>query len=368
VSVSKIANVFQPDSALKNAPATNYHGAPAFKRTPEEDLVRTLMTGTFEPTFYADARDLANQAKDIFATAVAFPEFLAKAIVYARNNGYMRLAPITALAYLSIYDTWLFQRTFHQVIKTPGDLQDFVALLRISKMRGMGRAIKSACGGYLNGLSEYHAIKYGSNKQDLSLRDIYRLVRPKLTGKASDIAKYIVKGECPSSLKQIALYERFKQETDEEELIWLINEGRLPHELVTQKLPNSPKAWAAVMRQMPIFALLRNLVTLYRHDVFEDQDNAAYVIKMLTDPERIRNSKLFPFRFLAAARKANENALPSKIQHAINDAVELSLQNVPKLPGRVLIANDVSGSMGYRISDKSDLPCSDVAGMLAAAL
>jgi len=380
--MDKIANVFAPASALEMAPVVNYEGAPAYRRDPKEDLLRTLMVGTFEPTFYAEARDLAKAAVDLFsAFAQENPVFLAKAIIYARNQGFMRLAPIAALVELSKAAAFLhredsrtpFEAAFPHTIRTPGDLQDFLSIIRVSKTRGMGRRVKRLAGNYLRCLSEYHAIKYGSENQKMSLRDMYRLVRPKPTGyyrNAEDaLAHYVVKGELadPELLLQVAAFEAFKKATTPAERVNLIAQGRLPHEVVTNGI-STLEEWQALMYQMPVFALLRNLVTLNRHGVFVPQSNWEYATRMLTDGARIRKAMILPFRFWSAHQRCKAEGLPEPILSALRRAAELAVSNCPELLGATLVCNDVSGSMSGRVSAKSDMTAAEVAGMLAAAI
>src|SRR5258707_14928456 len=76
----------------------------------------------------------------------------------------------------------------------------------------MGKAITRGGGRWLADMSQYHAIKESSESQDLSLRDMYRMVRPKLTGEANALARYLVKGEAAPELTQVCGYEAFKRE------------------------------------------------------------------------------------------------------------------------------------------------------------
>src|SRR5215469_8612710 len=93
---TKIRKLFSA-SAYDGALAKNYEGAPTFNRSPEESLVRVLTTGTFEPTYYASDVTLADEALELFRQfAQDDPHFLAQAILYARTEGLMRIAPITA--------------------------------------------------------------------------------------------------------------------------------------------------------------------------------------------------------------------------------------------------------------------------------
>ena len=200
-TTKKISKLFGA-SAYDGAPAKNYEGAPTFTRGPEESLVRVLTTGTFEPTYYASDVTLADEALELFRSFAADdPHFLAQAILYARNEGLMRIAPITALVVLSASASLdakeTFRRVFPRVIQTPGDMQDFVSLCRGGKLRGTGKAVTHAVARWLSSMSEYHAVKYGAETQSMSLRDLYRLSRPKLpaSSSANAVARALVKGD-----------------------------------------------------------------------------------------------------------------------------------------------------------------------------
>ena len=67
------------------------------------------------------------------------------------------------------------------------------------------------------------------------------------------------------------------------------------------------------------------------------------------------------------------DGVPLAVQAALEEALELSLRGVPKVPGRVVVCPDVSGSMrspvtGYRKGASSKVRCVDVAALVAAAI
>src|SRR5678815_3338664 len=109
----------------------NPEGFPSFKRSLEEGYLQVLLTNTLSGTFYTTEEKLLDGSlalhKEIAAKDSAF---MARAIVYARREGLMRLQPIVGLAYLAKIDRALFRRIFNQVIQTPGDLTDFVEVVR----------------------------------------------------------------------------------------------------------------------------------------------------------------------------------------------------------------------------------------------
>ncbi len=378
-------------TAYATAPARNYEGAPSFVRGDEEQLVRVLMTGTFEPTFYVSDSELAGEAIGLFRHfAATDPHFLAQAIIYARNEGHMRVSPITALVVLSAVEApeakELFRRAFPKVISTPGDLQDFLTLCRGSALRGMGKAVTRAANRWLSGLSQYHAIKYGSESQRMSLRDIYRMTRPKLTGEASAIARYLVKGEVAPELTQIAGYEAFKREARafnarhkaleadvldaaEQGLLARIAAHRLPWEVVVGQAPASAALWEAMIRQMPYMALLRNLNNAVKYGVTDRPEALSYITNTLADPRRVETSRQLPFRFFSALKALKEEGEAGRVlRAALELALEHSFVNMPELGRRVLVANDISGSMSARPSANSDMTMAEIAGIFAAAV
>ncbi len=380
---TKIDRLFAA-GAYDAATERNYEGVPTFARGDEESLARVLTTGMLEPTFYASAHELAGEALALFTSfAEKDPHFLAQAILYARNEGLMRLAPLTALVALSASPNpdakELFRRIFPRVVRTPGDLQDVVSLCRAKKIRGMGKLVQRAVGRWLAEMSEYHAIKYGAESQAMSLRDIYRLTRPKLAGTANDIARYLVKGEVAGGLAQIAGYEAFKVEAKayreaptpdgEARLLSLIAGHRLPWEVVTAQVSGSAAVWTAMLYQMPYMALLRNLNNAIKYGVTADAEALGHITRTLADPERVAASKQFPFRFVSAL-KATEKASGAgvaEIRAALETALELSFANMPELGERALIANDISGSMSSRPSAKSEMTMAEIAAVFAAA-
>ena len=380
---TKITRLFAP-GAYDAATETNYESAPTFLRGDEESLARVLTTGMMEPTFYASAHELAGEALALFAAfAEKDPRFLAQAILYARNEGLMRLAPLTALVALSAAPSEdakeMFRLIFPRVVRTPGDLQDIISLCRAKKIRGMGKLVQRAAGRWLGAMSEYHAIKYGAESQAMSLRDIYRITRPKLAGRANEIARYLVKSEVVEGLAQIAGYEAFKTEAKtyrdaptpegEARLLSLIAEHRLPWEVVAGQVTGSADVWTAMLYQMPYMALLRNLNNLLKYGVTADTEALGYITRTLADPKRVTDSRQFPFRFVSALKaiEKTDGAGKAEITAALETALELSFANMPDLGDRVLIANDISGSMSSRPSPKSEMTMAEIAGVFAAA-
>jgi hypothetical protein len=125
------------------------------------------------------------------------------------------------------------------------------------------------------------------------------------------------------------------------------------------------QTWAALIPTMGYMALLRNLRNF---DVAGIPDAvAAQVAARLSDPAEVARSRQFPFRFLAAYEQA-----PSlRWGPALDRALQLSLANLPALPGRSLILIDTSASMssmGYsKHSTMTPVKAAAVFGVALAA-
>jgi len=108
-------------------------------------------------------------------------------------------------------------------------------------------------------------------------------------------------------------------------------------------------------------AILRNLRNIIEADV--SPEYLDKVLSAISDPEAVKRSRQLPFRFLSAYKNLPSSA-GTKAFDALEDAVDASILNLPRLPGRTVIAVDVSGSMGAPISAKSTVRCCEIGMML----
>jgi 60 kDa SS-A/Ro ribonucleoprotein len=365
------------------ADGINPEGFPSFTRSDEEAYLQVLLTNTLTGTFYAQESQLLQESLALHASMIQRdPAFAARALVYARNAGMMRLQPIVGLAYLSKAEHDLFHKVFGRVILTPGDLTDFVEIVRGGiTPGGMGRSIKTAVNGWLNGLSEYHAIKYATGGQGYSLRDVLRVTHPQPVNPVQDaIFMWLTDPDkwrntaVHNLTPQIDAFEKIKRldlggEADQSGLRALIAEGRLPYEVVTGIVKPDVETWAGLMQQMPYFALLRHLNTLQRAGVLADEQRAAYVAERLTNADTLRKAKVLPFQLYTAYRMFDVKTPDERVvADALVAAMDAAFVNLPDLDGTVCIAPDVSGSMAGFIARMTKVRYIDIAGIFAGAL
>jgi hypothetical protein len=146
----------------------------------------------------------------------------------------------------------------------------------------------------------------------------------------------------------------------------IIRKWHIPWNLASAKFGKQKWLWDAFAPVMPIQALVMNLRNLL-------QSGAAVspaIVKMTT-PNVILHSKLFPFQFLTAYRvlEATVDVDPfhkKQVLEALEQAIQLSVNNLPTFKGRTLVAADNSGSMGATISDRSTVLLKDIANTFTA--
>jgi 60 kDa SS-A/Ro ribonucleoprotein len=362
----------------------NHAGGVSYQRSLREQLLSVLSTNTLSDTFYVGKEQLARETVDVILQARETDHrFLAQAIVWARKEGLMKLVPTLALAILSGrkgIEPELFLSTFRQVILTPDDLRTFVGIIKqgcVPGRRGLGGVVRDAVRTWMGGISEYHSIKYGSEKSEgVTLRDILRLAHPKPANDATSERFGWLTGSRNGNFAlnpQIAAFEKLKRATTEGDIVALVRQGKLPYEVVVPTVPKMSKAvWAELLHQAPYMNLLRSLRSLRENGVFEDQANVDVAVAKLTNPRAVESSRVLPFRFFDAL-KAYEYHEPQdmRIRDAIAQGLELSFVNMPDFgSGRhVTIGTDVSGSMSSApVSERGQTMCIDIAGIFTGCV
>ncbi|XP_058698559.1 RNA-binding protein RO60 isoform X2 [Poecile atricapillus] len=209
-----------------------------------------------------------------------------------------------------------------------------------------GRALRKAVADWYNGKNGMAlALAVTKNKQrsGWSHKDLLRLshLKPASEGIAI-VTKYITKGwkdveeaykqkavsaETEKLLKYLEAVEKVKHTKDELEIIHLIEEyGLVREHLLTNHL-KSKEVWKALLKEMPVSVLLRNLGKLAANSVLEPRGSEVAIVC-----EKLRNEKLL--------KKTLE---PTGKRFVI--AVDVSASMTQKVLGSVLNASTVAAVM-----------------------
>jgi len=176
---------------LKDRPdaTRNYEGGLAFEADPKTELALRFMTFLVsEPKFYTDGeQDTDEIAELIERVAAEDPEFPLKLAAYARNEMYLRSAPVFALVESAQYDHCkpYIEKWTPSIIQRADELTEAIAAF-INKHGEIGSRGKASLPNSLKrGLARafYNFDRYNFAKYDrdgeVKLKDVLRLVHPK---------------------------------------------------------------------------------------------------------------------------------------------------------------------------------------------
>lgn len=347
------------------ANAWNHEGAPAYKYTDAHALAQMAVTGTFGGLFYTKPEDeLASVLK--LAEAVE-PRLLAQIAIHARAKGHMKDMPAVLLAVLARRDPVLFRRAFGRVVDNGKMLRNFVQIVRSGQTgrKSLGSAPKAMVQNWLNGASDWALLNANIGNAP-SLGDVIKMVHPKPETPEREALFAWIMGR-PADLSRLP----------EAVQDWLTFKAgcdgplpQVPFQMLTQ-LDLSADQWAQMARTGSWQMVRQNLNTFLRHGAFEDAETVDHVAALLRDPDRIAKARAFPYQMMVAAKNVAQG-MPAAIIDALHDAMEIAVQNVPVVAGKLVVCPDVSGSMngsvtGYRPGATSKVRHVDVAALVAAA-
>lgn len=237
----------------------------------------------------------------------------------------------------------------------------------VDTQRGWGRGLRNAVGAWYNSKPArdvaYQAMKY-AQRDGWSHRDLLRLSHPQPVDESHrTIYHWITQGwdwvgnepHPDAALQQIWASERVKRLSTHAEAAALIREYRLPREVVPTQWLNEPAIWEALLEDMPMTALIRNLATLTRIGLLSPlSETTRRVCEQITDEARLRRARVHPIALLSALktyaqghgeRGQNTWQPVPRVVDALDRAFYLSFGNVVPANKRFVLGLDVSGSM-----------------------
>ena len=313
----------------------NHEGQVAYKMKNKEKLATMVLTSFFnEAKFYGDnSAELVQLLKDVIKEDALFVSQLA---VYSRRVFNMRSISQVLTAYLAheAEGKQYVKRTVRGICLRGDDITELMAYYIATFGKPIPNSLRKAVNTVLQGLNEYELAKYKCDKKAVSMKDLLCICHPApLTQEQSDLWKRCIEGK---------LAVPYTWETE------LSEKG------------NTKEVWEHLIDSgcVGYMALLRNL----RNIILSGASNLDVVLDIIADPERVRKSKQLPFRYLSAYNVAKQLeadaqmlrllgecthavSVSSKVFTALEKAVRVSAENLPKLKGKTVIAIDRSGSM-----------------------
>ncbi|MFN8394901.1 MAG: TROVE domain-containing protein [Bacteroidia bacterium] len=346
------------------ATVKNHEGAKAWTMSKELELYSAVVTTTLSDKFYETGSERMNRIRTLVREVN--PQFVAKLAVYARESMYLRSVPLVLAVELARIHQGddLVSRLVARVIQRADEITEILALYQhanerksLKKLGRLSKQLQKGLALAFNKFDEYQFSKYNRDA-DVKLRDALFLVHPR-----------------PKNDAQQMLFDKIAKDSLDTAYTWETEMSRAGQEAQGDEADKNlafAKQWEALIDsgKLGYMAMLRNLRNMLQKGISDA--HLDKVGALLADPNEVRKSKQFPFRFLAAYRElgAQSNLRVPQVLEALEKAIRLSVANMKGFDRdtRILIACDVSGSMQTAVSAKSKIQMYDIGLVLSMLL
>lgn len=297
------------------------------------------------------------------------PALFVLAMAAASPDENVRQAALSALARVARTGTHLF--TFLEMVQA---------------FRGWGRALSRAVGNWYNDKTvdnaAFQMVKY-RQRNGWTHRDVLRLAHSRPDNMARNAlyrwsVKGVVEEATVDALRGIKIVDGFlkvQAAKTAKEAASIIADYGLPREAVPTEFLKDKVVWEAMLVNMPLTALIRNLGTMGSVGLLiPNHSSVQTVVEKLTNVEHLRKSRVHPLSVLIALKTyeqghgtlgSNSWKVVPQVVDALNTAFYASFENVEPTGKRFLMGIDVSASMRADVSGVRGLSCSEGAAALA---
>ena len=360
---------------LPNTDIKNEAGGTAYDMGAEHGLAQLAATGCFGNTFYATAETQLEKVLKLAEKCSS--DFIARTAVYARKQAFMKDMPALLCAVLAARKDPLLNLAFPLVMDNARMLRNFVQIVRsgVTGRKSLGSAPRRLVRGWLTG-RKFDRLFRDSVGQDPSISDVIKMVHPKPVSKMqANLFQHLIgkmgaceRGDLPELVGDYLHYKWHKNDPHPEGDAPEVPD--VPFQMLTA-LKLGKKEWTDIATRAPWQMTRMNLNTFKRHGVFEDPAMVKLVAARLANAELVHRARCFPYQLFMAYHAVKD--VPHDISEALQDALDASLESIPKTDGQIYVFPDVSGSMtcsvtGGRKGATSQVTCQMVAALVASAI
>lgn len=362
----------------------NRGGGYVFQSDDLQTLRRFLILGTEKGSYYAGERELSKDAIKLVQSVIkAHGRAVVDMIVEVSDGGKaVKNDPaILALALCASTKDDVTRKSaleaIRMVCRTGTHLFTFAEY--VNSQRGWGRGLREAVASWyeykyeVNTLA-YQLIKY-RQRGGWTHKNLLQLAHPNPGENAGmdNLFKWIVGKPSeyelwPDLIKGYALAHTCESGA---EMTAIITKFKLPWEAVPTQFLKSPHVWKALLPDMPLTAMTRNLGRLTNLEVLKPfSKELAFVQKRFADSDYITKSRLHPMSILVALKqyeqgKGDKGKLTwnpiAQVGEALDKAFYLAFGNVEPTGQNLLLAIDASNSMTHAVAGIGNLSCREAA-------
>lgn len=257
------------------------------------------------------------------------------------------------------------------VCRTPTMLFGFIGYYtKLGGSKGWGRAMRRTIASWYNSKSTrdlvYHVTKY-QQRDGWSNKDLLRLAHPTPVSIDHNLVfNWVIKGELSKniegiqdidSIARLEAVERALHANSPKECARLVRDFDLVQEHVPSAFMKDLEVNAALLKKMPLNAMIRNLGRLTAMGLLAPlSDATAFVVNSLGNEAVLKKARVHPFSVLTAllTYKGGQGGRGSlswtpvnQITEALNKAFYMSFKNIEPTNKKFLVAVDTSGSMTW---------------------
>lgn len=306
-----------------------HEGAQAHPMNAEQALRRSVLSCLlWEDEFYEDGQAIAARIAE--NAAKVSPYVLANLCVEARSQFNLRHVPLLLLCELAKHGGYIVSDTIEKTIQRADELSELLAIYWREGKKPLPAQMKKGLAKAFRKFDAYHLAKYNRDNA-VKLRDVLFMVHAK-----------------PKDDEQAELWKKLAAGTLESPDTWEVNlsAGADKRETFERLLKEG---------KLGYLALLRNLRNMTEADVDSNLISNALLA-------RKGAQRVLPFRYVAAAR-----ACP-QMEPFLDQALSEAISEMEPFSGKTAVLIDVSRSMDWALSNRSDMKRIDAAAALGTII
>lgn len=230
----------------------------------------------------------------------------------------------------------------------------------VQAFRGWGRGLREANAKWYNDRDPnklaYQLIKY-RQRDGWSHQDVLRLAHPKPpTEQHKALYRWVTKSDTEGLSELVQNFVKLQAAETENDVLSILSSNKsLTWEMVPTQFLGSAKVWDALLSNMMLTAMIRNLARMTANGLLVPMSDAVtHVVNQITDADILKEARVHPIAILIALKTYQSGhglrgslkwEPVGKIVDALDEAFYKTFGNVQPTGKRLLLGLDTSGSM-----------------------